>query len=402
MKALPHQVSAAEKGYTILNKLRYVYVSGLPRTGKTLIAILIAEQCQTVSNVLVLTKKQAIPGWLKFITSDLKKNYLITNYEQLGNVHGKDCYLKYHPNHFDLVIIDESHNIGTYPKPSNRWKVIRAFCQNLPHIHLSGTPMIESKSAIYHQMTISKYTPFTHKNFYEFFREWGVPTFKWIKGQQMMDYSNTKPDLLELINKFTVYISQEEAGIDTPVQDKVHYIELAPSTKALYNKLLVKRVLEEYNVVCDSVMKLRIALHMLESGVLKIGEDDYIHLENELSKVNYIKNNFGDTATVGIMAHFVYERTLLEKHFKNAKIFSSNAHAEGVDLSYLTHFIIFSSDYSGAKFVQRRERIANINGSNTNTVHHLIIKNGISDQVYRAVSKKKNFNDALFVPNLLS
>ena len=71
------------------------------------------------------------------------------------------------------------------------------------------------------------------------------------------------------------------------------------------------------------------------------------------------------------------QRELLKKHFKNAAIYSSNANAEGVDLSHSKYFIIYSSDYSGAKHIQRRERIININGSNTLKVIFLLVKNSI-------------------------
>jgi hypothetical protein len=147
-------------------------------------------------------------------------------------------------------------------------------------------------------------------------------------------------------------------------------------------------------------MKLRTSLHMLESGIAKI-EDEYIELGNT-EKIDYIKNTFGDSDTLGIMCHFVGERILLEKHFRKAKIYSSNAHSEGVDLSHLSSFVILSSDYSGAKFIQRRERIININGSNTLLVHHILVKKAISEQVYKRVSKKQDFNNETYERSKLS
>jgi len=133
---------------------------------------------------------------------------------------------------------------------------------------------------------------------------------------------------------------------------------------------------------------------MLESGVAKI-EDDYTFIGNT-EKIDYIKEFFGDTESIGIMSHYINERELLKKYFKHAKIYSSNASAEGVDLSHLEHFIIISSDYSGSKFIQRRERIVNINGSNTLIVNHILVRNAISDQVFQAVSKKMDFNNSCY------
>ena len=56
-----------------------------------------------------------------------------------------------------------------------------------------------------------------------------------------------------------------------------------------------------------------------------------------------------------------------------------------------------SSGYSGAKFIQRRDRVVNINGSNTTIVNHILVRGGISEQVYKQVSKKEDFNNSTYV-----
>ena len=394
MRPLPHQIEYADKVWDILKVKGYAYLAGLPRSGKTLTSILVAEKSNKISSVLVLTKKAAISGWTKF-TEDtelgLEHKYTITNYEQAHKLKSTD---------YQLVIIDESHNLGTLGKPSKRIQTIKKLCYNMPHIHLSGTAIVESACGIYHQMYISKYTPFLFKNFYDFFRKYGSPYYIKAAGRDIQQYDKFKPELMDKINEFTIYMTQEDAGISQDVQavDKIHYVELSEQTKLLYNRvqkdLVIENIQEGYDLVCDSTMKLRTSLHMIESGVLKI-DDTYLFLGN-LEKVQYIKNTFGDTADTGIMCHFVGERMLLEKHFKYAKIYSSSSHAEGVDLSHLRNFIILSSDYSGSKFVQRRDRIVNINGSNSTVVHHILVKRAISEQVYKKVSKKMDFNNSTY------
>lgn len=436
IKPYQHQIDKAKECESILKEKGYVYLAGKPRSGKTLTSILIAESCN-ITNVLVLTKKAAIPGWSKFIDNmKLKHKYTVTNYEQVGKWDNtkRKAILKLNPKDYQLVIIDESHNLGTVGKPSGRYKTIKSLCYKLPHIHLSGTAIVESPNSIYHQMSISKFNPFKYKNFYDFFRRYGLPYYIKAGGRDITQYDRYKPELLNEIDKFTTYMTQEDAGIDSSVQavDKIHYVELEPSTKKLYNTLqedniakiklgmfagsrviegrppiskLTGRITtnpdnwvdepEELSLVCDTVMKLRTSLHMLESGVAKI-DDEYIELGN-LEKVEYVKETFGDTKGVGIMCHFIGERKLLERHFKNATIYSSSAHAEGVDLSHLESFVIMSSDYSGSKFIQRRDRIVNINGSNTTVVNHILVKGGISEQVYKKVSKKEDFNNSTYV-----
>lgn len=404
MKPLGHQLKAASKALELLINNGYAYINGQPRSGKTLTSLLVAEDF-ACHNILVLTKKAAIEGWLKFIKQDyIFKKYIVINYEQLCSIRDKRVIFKYNPSDFQLVIIDESHNIGAYPRPSNRWKTIRIFCRDIPHLHLSGTPFIESANSIYHQMAISKYTPFKHANFYDFFREFGIPNSIYVRGVSIPKYDLFKKELLDYIETFTVYMSQQDAGIDMEIVDKVHYVDLPSDIKHLYNTLIKHKYYEgvisghTIKIVCDNTMALRTSLHQIEGGTIKLQDNTY---EISTAKIEYIKRVFGDTTDMGIMSHFIGERAMLERSFKEAKIYSSNAHAEGVDLSHLKYFIIYSSDYSGAKAVQRRERIANINGSNTTEVHHILCHKAISDQVYTITSKKRDFNNEVFKQEML-
>jgi len=385
MKPMKHQIEAAEKLYNLLQEYGYAYLQGQPRSGKTLTSILVAEMSKA-KNIIVFTKKKAIDGWTKFLTS-VSKNYTVVNYEQAHKLEPV----------YDLAIIDESHNIGSFPKRSKRNKEIVRICKNIPHIHLSGTAIVESPASIYHQMHISEYSPFSCKNFYEFHRKWGIPKTIYIGSRQVKDYSQVKPELINYINKFTVYMTQQDAGIDIQVQDVLHYINLDDKTKELYNKLQKDRVvkIKDIEYVADTTMKLRIALHQIEGGTLKLEDGSSIWLGN-IEKINYIKEHFNLSKRVGIMCHFKEEQNLIKHHLPQVEVYSSNAHAEGVDLSHLDTFIIYSQDYSGAKHIQRRERIANINGSKTTKVHYLLVKNAISEQVYQAVSKKLDFNNSLY------
>ena len=415
---LPNQVKFSQLCWEVLKEKGYVYLAGKPRSGKTYTAILTAEMSDKINNVLVLTAKAAISGWTKFIDGNelLQHNYHVTNYAQVGRIKtiGKKTFLdlKLNAEDYDLVIIDESHNLGVIGKPTARIKLIKQLCYTMPHIHLSGTAIVESPNSIYSQMSISEYSPFNHKSFYEFFNEFGLPYYIKVMGRDMMQYDRCKIDtLMPLINQFTVYMTQEDAGISKDLQaiDKLHYVTLNDATRKLYNELQTDFISNvdvgmlhkdmaykepKYELVCDSTMKLRTSLHMIEGGVCKV-DDKYIILGNT-EKIDYIRNTFGDVKGVGIMCHFIGEQMLIKEQLKNVEVYSSKAHAEGVDLSHLDTFIILSSDYSGSKFIQRRERIINTNGSNTTTVHHILVKGAISEQVYKKVSKKEDFNNSTY------
>ena len=112
----PHQIQKAKECWNILKSTGYVYLAGKPRSGKTLTSLLIAETSDKIKSVLILTKKAAIPGWEKFLHGmSLSHKYHVTNYEQVGkwNTLKRKAELKLSPSDYDLVIIDESHNLGT-------------------------------------------------------------------------------------------------------------------------------------------------------------------------------------------------------------------------------------------------------------------------------------------------
>lgn len=368
---LPHQIEKAQECYDVLKKKGLVYLAGEVRSGKTLTAVLTVEQAVS-KNILILTKKAAFDGWNKF-KDNMTKNYTITNYEQVNKLNKDD---------YDIIIVDEAHNLGCIGKMNKRVREIRELSYDKPVMLLSGTPHAETKASLYHQMCITKYSPFLKwGNFYRFFETFGVLTTKYIAGRVLKEYKKTKPELDIYIEDYFVTMTQQDAGIEQKSKDQIHYVELSEETKSKYNELL-KEGITELNgeqVICDSDMKLRVTLHQLETGP---------------EKVKYIRDNF--KGKIAIMSHFIKEREYFEKELPYCDVYSSNRHAEGVDLSDYDHFIIVSGDYSGSKFIQRRERNVNINNEKTAVVHHLLVKGAISEQVYNQVSKKKDFNNKTF------
>lgn len=391
MKALPHQLSKSAEAFKVFQEKGIVYIAGKPRSGKTYTSILTLEKSKKIKKVLVLTKKAAIEGWLKFTTlSDI--DFTVTNYEQIKKVTGP----------FDACIIDEAHNLGTVGKPSQRVKDIRKVCYDLPTILLSGTAIVESSNSIYHQCCVTKFSPFNqYSSFYKFFSVYGIPSVLHLHGRQIAQYKKAKPELLTEVDKFTIYMDQKDAGITVEAEDVLHYVTLNDETKAMYKQLekddLI--IIQDRELVCDSTMKLRTSLHMMESGGAKIG-DDYLDLGNR-EKVEYLKANFTLDKHTVILAHFIFEQQLLRELFPLCTVESATSKAEGVSYAWAKEFILFSSGYSGSKYIQRRERIIDVQGSNTTKVHHIIVKNAISDQVQKAVRVKEDFNNKTYKKGLL-
>ena len=417
-----HQTEISLQAYGLLKRYGMAYLAMQERTGKTLTSILVAEMSKC-TNILVITKAKALKGdddkdivsakggWAGALNLYLKvksvnqvwktatKTYTIVNYESIHKISGK----------YDLVIIDEAHSkIAAYPKVSLTWNKVYAFTKGKPVIYLSATPSAQSHSQLYHQLKLCTFSPWAkYKNFYDWFNVYGLPETKRIGGgQQIIVYDKCRDDLIQKIkDTFFISYTRKQLGFKVePVNVKV-YIEPSPYTKKLYNILSNDKVITadkfmvdvECDYIADSVIRHRVGMHQIEGGTLKISDTQSIKLGNT-EKIDWIKKEYGDSSNIVIFYQFVHEEILLKEHFNNARILQGTSYAEGVDLSMYETLIIYSMDYSTAKYSQRKARQANIARVDDINVIYLLMKGAISDQVYTTVCENnKNYVDSYFI-----
>ncbi|MGL4220797.1 MAG: hypothetical protein ACRCSS_09265, partial [Shewanella sp.] len=252
---------------------------------------------------------------------------------------------------------------------------------------------------LFHQLQVSSRSPFrSYSSFYAWFSHYGKAYSIPINGIDVPQYDRVKDEeVAKCVQHLFITATRQELGFEHEPEDKVHYIELHPDTKHAYNALLEDCVIETSvgTIVADNTSKLRTALHQIEGGTIKI-DDEYKLLRND-EKLQYVLKHWGDTEDLVIMYHFKSELTKLSAVFKKARLLQATSYAEGVDLSMHKHLVIYSQDYSTAKHTQRRARQANMNRKEPITVHFLLVKKAISDQVYRTVClNKKNYVDSVF------
>lgn len=399
-----HQPILAEQAYTILREYGLVYLAMEERTGKTLTSLLAMEKSDKVNNVLIVSKKKALPDWesaLEDFSYLLSKSYTLINYHSVDKVEGP----------FDAAILDEPHAyIASYPKPSTFYKKVRKLVYGLPLIYNSATPHAQGYQMLYHQLALSKWSPFRKfKNFYEWFREYAkrdkdgrlqlirISAERSATDYTALDEAKVVPEVEHLF----IVKTRKELGFEHEPEDELHYITLSDSIREVYNTILDDNILKfivgdtEHLLVCDSPMKLRTSLHMLEGGGLKIN-DVYIELSNR-EKIDYILKTWGDIEDLVIMYNYTGELDKLQKIFKKARILQATSYAEGVDLSMHKHLVVYSMDFSTSKYTQRRARQANMERKEEILVHFLLVKKAISEQVYKTVAKNKtNFVDSVF------
>lgn len=387
-----HQEEVSDDGLEIIRENAIVYLAMEERTGKTIGALLVAEK-SAATRILIVTKKKAEADWKKVLADDLwTKQYVLTTYHQLHNLT---------PQPFDLILLDESHNyISSFPKPGKIWKQLRPICKGKPIVYISATPHAQGLQMLYHQFALSSWSPwYKHSNFYSWFQMYGKPYTIEINGINVPQYDKLADNkvVYDCVKHLFITKTRSELGFEQEPEDQLHWIELADNTKQVYN-ILLKDELIELSVgmlVCDNRSKMRTSLHQLEGGTIKI-DNNYFVLAND-EKVQYILEHFGDREDLVIMYNFKAELTKLQAVFKKALILQATSYAEGVDLHKYSDIVIYSQDYSTARHTQRRARQCNMERDTPIIVHFLLVKKGISEQVYKTVSvNKRNYVDSTY------
>jgi len=381
----PHQIEGAEWSLTTLQLYGLAYIAWQERVRKTGTAILTAENAKA-KRILVITKKKAIPGWKEHIAKlPTKKHYTVINYESVHKVSGSH----------DLIILDEAHHaISSTGRPSSTWKKVYKHTRGKAILYLSATPYAEHLGLIYHQLKLSDWSPFPERNFYDWFRKYGISNLTRTPYGLVEQYNKYKDDeILGRMKHLFSFKTRKQAGIEHEPTANLVVVPLDPYTVKLMKELLIHSVIEiEGNqIVCDSPMKLRVTHYQLEGSTLKLEVGSLTLPTRE--KAMYILANY-DTTKVAIMAHFIAEREMLQQMFPETVILSSDGDAEGVDLSHIPKLIVYSMSEKTSKFTQRLARQANHDRKTPIEVDVLVGgKPGIGAAMYDSVAiKKENFN----------
>ena len=401
MKTLrDYQIDLSQKAVEILRDKKIVYLAMEVRLGKTLTALNTCELFGAKS-VLFVTKKKAMSS----IESDYASmpfsfDLAVINTESIHKVNGQ----------FDVVISDENHKYGSYPKPSKGAKEFKQRYSHLPLIFLSGTPHPENYSQIYHQFWISRFSPFhQYPTFYKWAGVFVDIKVKHLGYGMIKDYSGGKKELIEqVIKPYMITYTQKEAGFSSTINEKIIYVEMKDSTYALIKRLendLVVQGKQEV-ILGDTSVKLMSKLHQLYSGTIKFESGNTAVLD--YSKAIRIYTMF-KTRQIAIFYKFKAELDALEFIFgdtlttdldefntTNKSIaYQIVSGREGVNLSRASSLVYYNIDFSAVSYWQSRDRLTTMDRLENN-VYWFFAKNGIEDKIYKAVMNKKNYTLNVF------
>lgn len=391
-KLRDYQIEAFEKGTQILKQRGLLILNYEVRCGKTHIALEIGKNYK---KVLFVTKLKAISS----IQNDYEAaNHLyditVINYEQLK---------KYKPV-YDLIIFDESHSLAAFPKPSGRAKEARRVAYNGCHVILmTGTLLPESNAQIFYQLWVSKYSPFNQfKTFYEWHRMYGTMKVKYTSYGTCNDYSVVDYDKVkQVIDPFMLSYTQKQAGFISTINERFITVEMQPLTYKAIELLKKDLVLngKQGVVLADTAVKLMQKVHQMYSGTVKFEDGGRCVFDD--SKAAAIKEKFAGKK-IAIFYKFIAELDAIKKHFDitdSIEVFNSSdknialqivSGREGINLSKADALVYYNIDFSAISYWQSRDRMTTI-ARKESDVYWVFAKGGIEWQIYKAVSKKKDF-----------
>jgi len=399
MKFRDYQEKIIDQGSVILEKYGLLYLSMEVRTGKTLTSFGVCEELGA-KRVLFLTKKKAISS----IEDDYKMmdpsfELQVINYESAHKVN-----LGFSP---DVVIADESHSLGAFPKPSSRAKRLKADIKTWKSklILMSGTPTPESFSQIYHQVYGCLTNPFVeYTNFYK----WAN---KFVNKKQIhygirvaTDYSFAHENMvIEAMKPYTISFTQKEAGFKSVIDEEILIVDMEDRTTELCERLKKDRVLQGSDevVLADTGVKLLQKLHQICSGTVIFESKKSVVLD--YSKAKYIKNKFKGNK-IGIFYKFTAELKALKEIYgddltteleefnttdKNIALQIVSGR-EGISLKEAKYLVYYNIDFSATSYWQSRDRMTTKERMH-NKIYWIFSKNGIEKKIYQAVNNKKDY-----------
>lgn len=390
-----YQIDIISKGTEILNRRHLLYLALEVRTGKTIIALNIAKDFKTV---LFVTKKKAIKSIeTDFFNSGLKFNLTVCNYESLHKI-GKQ---------YDCVIIDEAHGVGALGKKPARLQALLLIKTDY-HILLSGTPTPETFSQIYHQLAVSKHSPFSaYTTFYKWAKEFVNVKKKIIAyGTEINDYSDANLNkILPFVKPIMITFTQSEAGFVNEINEHRLTVEMQPKTYHIANRLIKDLVIEGASgvILADTPVKLQNKLHQIYSGTVKLECGKTVILDD--TKATFIKDYFKGKK-LAIFYKFKAELDILQNVFKDclttdiSDFNDSSKHIagqllsirEGVNLSKADAIVFYNLDFSNVSYKQARDRMTTLERK-VSDVYFIFSKNGIEDKIYKTVTVDKKKYD---------
>tara|TARA_R100000541_G_scaffold6407_3_gene13948 strand:+ start:239 stop:895 length:657 start_codon:yes stop_codon:yes gene_type:complete len=209
-----------------------------------------------------------------------------------------------------------------------------------------------------------------------------------------------------LIENILITYTQKESGFTSEINETI--IHIPTRTNDIIKRLKRDNVIEGKNEVllADTAVKLMQKVHQLSSGTVKFESGNRMVLDH--SKANYIRDNFKGkklaifykfTAELEAIKSVLNVTTDIREFDEGGKdlhiALQIVAGREGTKLSSADALIFYNIDFSAVSYFQARDRMTTKDRA-VNNIYWLFSEKGIENDIYKAVSKKKDFTLKLF------
>lgn len=403
----PYQEEAIKKAIPVLKKNKIVYLRFWMRKGKTFSSLSIANNYLNGvygAHVLFVTEKTAMSS-IKADYMALQPSFEITviNYESLHKV----------TSNYHLIVVDEVHKIGKFPKPAIAAEKLKKICAYKPIILLSATPTPESFSQLYHQLWISTFSPLAQwHSFYRFADMFVNKVMKDYKGLMSADYSDCDIKKLEgYIGHLFITVREQDGKQMLPVKHNILYVDMTPKAIAIFKQLQNHKIYrDEYGRVatCNSGAEKDSKLLQVGSGTLIFNEDingkifeDGVIIDT--TKAEYIRDYFKGKK-IAVLYRFNAEGAMLKMFFPNwtdspeefnacdDKTFIRHIKSAkaGVNLATADCLVFITPPHSSENFIQGSARLQHIFRTKTPDVFWIMSKHGNEQEIFKTVSQEKH------------
>ena len=208
--------------------------------------------------------------------------------------------------------------------------------------------------------------------------------------------------------------TQKAAGFPVTTNEFVLKVKLKNSTYKLCSRLKNNLVIEgkEETILADTGVKLMSKLHQMYSGTVKFESGKSMILDN--SKSEFIKSHFTGKK-IGIFYKFKEEYNALKETFgdnltteleefnttkKNIALQIVSGR-EGISLRHADCLVYYNIDFSATSYWQSKDRMTTKERL-VNNIYWVFSEGGIEEEIYEAVSKKKDYTLRHFKRDFLS
>ena len=399
------QERCRDEAIEILSNKGMVLLCMKTRTGKTFTSFAVVQHFG-YKRAAFITKKECV--------RDIRNQAGKFNCTFKIDVINHESAHKLDPDNYDIVIVDECHALGAYPKTTQRWVKVRMLCSGKPVIYLSATPTPEHLPSMYHEFALCDYSPWrNYQNFYRWADDYVDKRMIERYGRPTTCYDDGKEDkIMDDVRPYTVNATQEEAGIKAPVSERFVYVEMSAYTKALFkcmaeNSYIIKGRdhLNLEIVEAGAAAQVKSKMHQIASGTLK---NATVTWTTDKTKAYCMRNDalWQGYKKIAIFYKYVQEKVIikecLEKYYKiyedyidfqecehGVYISQIISGREGIRIDTAEALYFYNIDFAFLSYEQAKNRIQSIDREMEPVIVWMFSTLGLEDSIYYHTVKRK-------------